>query len=142
MVERELEPLDERVTELLDQHSTGLLVGDDHSTEFLGEHSEDFPALAGLIQVAQRLRDTLVPVHPDEDFVSDLRTRLVSVNEKESRAATAWTQLRARLTRHSTALGAAISILAVLAMAIRVVGSLLMVVVLLSGNRRRRTAAA
>jgi len=142
MVEREYDPLDEQVTEILDRHSAGLLDGDDRGENLVLESGEDFPALVGLVEVARRLRETLIPVRPDESFVADLRMRLMSMDEKEVQVVSVWSRLRTRLSRHSTVLGAAISILALLAMAVRLVGSLVMVIVLLSGNRRRRTAAA
>ena len=142
MVERDQEHLEEHLTDILNRHSEGLIWDADRSDDLLEEHAETFPALAGLMAIAQRLRETLVPVRPDEEFVAELRTRLQTMNEADNRTVTVWSRLRNRLSRHSAVLGTVISILAVLAMAIRVVGSLVMVVVLLTGNRRRRTAAA
>jgi hypothetical protein len=140
MVENNQEYLDEQLTMLLDRHGEGLIRNGDRSEELAQEYGETFPALVGLMSIARRLRETLVPVRPDETFVAELRTRLLSMEEKDERAATVWSRLRSRLYRHSAAVGTVISVLAVVAMAMRVVGSIIMVIVLITDNRRRRRA--
>lgn len=140
MVEMNQEYLDEQLTALLDRHGEGLIRNEDQSEDLAQEYGEVFPALVGLMSIAQRLRETLVPVRPDETFVAELRSRLLSIEEKDERAVTVWSRLRSRLSRHSAAVGTVVSVLAVVVMTVRVVGSIIMVVILIAGNRRRRRA--
>jgi len=134
--------MNEELTELLDRHSQALLHGEDPSAELAAAHGDEFPALAGLMTLAHRLRETLVPVRPDEAFTADLRSRLTAMEEKDEKAVTLWTRLRDRLSQRSMVLGTIVSVLAMLAMLVRLVGSVVMLIMLISGNRRRRTAAA
>lgn len=133
---------DDELTELLDRHSQALMRGEDPSAELVAARGGEFPALDGLLALARRLRETLVPVRPDEAFTADLRSRLSVMEARDEKTATLWTRLRERLSQRSIVLGTLISVLAMLAMLVRLVGSIVMLVMLISGNRRRRAAAA
>jgi len=106
------------------------------------QYGESFPALDGLLKIAQRLQNTLVPVEPEEEFVTDLQTRLEKIQTRRMRSANRLANWRGRVGQSSRSLGAVVSVIAVIALAAQVIGSILMVVMIFMGNNRRRRTIA
>jgi hypothetical protein len=129
--------------EILARHAEDLREGRDTTEELIREHGEVFPALEGLLRVAQRAYSTLVPVEPEAAFAADLKQRLIAEQrQRQARSAVRWTERRQRAGRVSRLLGLAVSMLAVATMVVQIMGSILMLIALMVRRRRRSSAAA
>ncbi|MBN1119761.1 MAG: hypothetical protein JXJ17_01685 [Anaerolineae bacterium] len=137
--DRKLTPI---VEDVVDQHAESLSRGQDTTDKIAAQYNESFPALDGLLKVAQRLQNTLVPVEPEEEFVTDLQSRLEKIQTRRIRSANRLASWRGRAGQSSRSWGAIVSVIAVIALAAQVLGSILMVVMIFMGNKRRRRTAA
>ncbi len=127
---------------LLEEHAESLLVGEDRTDVLVAQHGRTFPLLDGLLRLARRLYALLVPVEPSDEFVSALRVRLVEAHARQMKSADAWNSRRERVRKLSNTLGLAVSALALIAVAARVIGSIVMLVMVVVRGRRRRSPAA
>lgn len=124
-----------QVEELLQRHADALAEGQDIAPELIEQNPESDPTLRPLLGLNRSLTESLAPVEPSGSFVSGLRQRLadahlVAVQEQERHAR----QMRARI---GTGVGAVI----VIALLVRLIGSVIMVLTFLAKNRRRNAAA-
>jgi hypothetical protein len=130
------------VEDVIDQHAEMLTQGEDTTDEIAAQYSDSFPALDGLLNLAQRLQNTLVPVEPGEEFVTDLQARLEKLQTRRMRSANRLANWRVRVGQSNRSLGAVVSVLAVVVLAAQVLGSILLVLMIILGNNRRRRTAA
>ena len=130
------------IEDVVDQHAESLMRGEDTTAKVAEQYEGAFPALGGLLNIASRLQSTLVPVQPEERFVSDLYKRLDKVHSRRIRSANRLDNWRVRVGKVNRPLGVIVSVLAVIALAAQVIGSIMMVVVIITGNNRRRRTAA
>ncbi len=130
------------VEDVIDHHAEMLSRGEDTTEKIAAQYNDSFPALDGLLNLAQRLQNTLVPVEPEEEFVTDLQSRLEKIQSRRMRSANRLTDWRVRVGQSNRSLGAIVSVLAVVVLAAQVLGSILLVVMIIMGNNRRRTAAS
>lgn len=129
-------------TEHLEAYTAALLEGDSTRQDLLAQMEDISPALAGLARLSSRLHTALTPVEPAGDFAESLQERLEAIHARQSGAATRWQRLIRRTTRVSTRAGAAFSVLAVLTLAVRIVGSIVILAIFLSHRRRAQAASA
>ncbi len=130
-----------RLEDILDQHANTLIEGGDSTEALVQEYGEVFPALDSLLRLAQRVHGILMPVEPSQEFVTDLRTKLITRQQGDQAVAVAWTVRRKRWERISRVLVPIVSIIAVLALAVRIAGSLILIVTFIIGRRRRAAPA-
>jgi hypothetical protein len=130
------------IEDVVDRHAESLRQGEDTTEKITGQYGDSFPALGGLLKLAQRMQNTLVPVEPEEEFVVDLQARLEKIQTRRMRSANRLANWRGRVGQSSRVLGVIVSIVAVVALAAQVIGSILMVVMIVMGNNRRRRTAA
>lgn len=143
MRRRRIKRQNTELDEILARHAEDLREGRDTTEELIREHGEVFPALEGLLRVAQRAYSTLVPVEPEAVFAADLKQRLIAEQrQQQARSAVRWTERRNRAGRTSRALGLLVSVLAVATMVVQIMGSILMLIALMVRRRRRSSAAA
>ena len=134
--------LDEReLGQILLSHADALVLGEDNTDMVLSKYPAMSGWLEGLLMMARDIRDVLVAVEPSERFVLDLRARLADVGQPRRRVGATWQQRRQRATQVATVLGTVVSILAVLALATRLIGALVIVILFLA-NRRKRIVSA
>ncbi len=130
---------DGKLADLLDTYTTLLIEGND-ANGYLASQAPLPPPADGLAGLARRLHETLVPVEPGEEFVAALRVRLERLQARRERAARRWALWRQRLAKLPTRPGTILSIVALVALAARIVGSLIMLIFIVTGHRRRRAA--
>jgi hypothetical protein len=131
------------VEDVIDQHTEMLSRGEDMTEKIAAQYSDSFPALDGLLNLAQRLQNTLVPVEPEEEFVTGLQARLEKIQTRRMKSANRLTNWRVRVGKSNRSLGVIVSVLAVVVLAAQVLGSILLVVMIVIGNsRRHRTTAS
>lgn len=141
MRRKRIKPETRALDEILARHAEDLREGRDTTEELIREHGEVFPALEGLLRVAQRAYSTLVPVEPEAAFAADLKQRLIAEHrQQQARSAVRWEERRRRAGHVSQLLGLAVSMLAVATMVVQIAGSILMLIALMI--RRRRSSAA
>jgi hypothetical protein len=126
----------------LDAYTASLLAGEPSDVALLRQMEAISPALAGLARLSGRLHAALTPVHPDEDFVERLHDQLEEMHARQAGAATRWHRVIRGTTRVSTRAGAAFSVLAVLTLAARIIGSIVVLAIYLSNRRRAQSASA
>jgi hypothetical protein len=130
-----------RLTELLNEHADRLTSGAESEQELLAQHPEETDVLAGLVSLSRRLYETLVPVEPSSQFVSNLKTAITDETDAQASMVERWRTRRVRLAQHSSMLGRVVSVVAVIALVTRLVASIVMIVALLVSRRRHPAAA-
>ncbi|GAB4482346.1 MAG: hypothetical protein Kow00124_31080 [Anaerolineae bacterium] len=124
-----------RLTDLLARHGDAVISSPEAATELVSRAAEAAPALLDLMDLAQRLGETLTPVEPRPGYLASLKADLWRVhtayldNEPEVRVADA---VRRPIKVHP---------LAIAAVATSVVGSVVAVVAIVSRRRRPVPAA-
>ncbi len=126
----------------LDAYAAALLEDEPSADALLAQMESISPTLAGLARLSGRLYTALTPVDPPGDFAARLQGELEEMHARQSGAATRWQRLIDRTTRISTRAGAAFSVLAVLTLAARIVGSIVILAIYLSSRRRTQAASA
>lgn len=121
----------------VDQHTESLF-DDSIETDIV----EERPELSGLFGIAGQLAGTLVPVEPKDEYVASLKDRLFEMQLAEIDKRQVWDERRTRAARLSRAVGIAVSIIAILALLARAVGSVLLIVKLVTGQRRNSVSTA
>ncbi len=92
--------------------------------------------------LAERLQRTLVPVEPSAAFVANLRARLEEMHTQQMRGASLRRGVFQRTPPLATRFGVILSLVALVAFGVQLVGSVIMIVLLLLGRRRRAAAPA
>ena len=127
---------DGKLADLLDRYTTLLIEGND-ADGYLASQVPLSPPADSLTSLARRLHEALVPVEPGEEFVAALKVRLERLQARRERATRRWALWRQRLAKLSARPGTILSIVALVALAARIVGSLIMLIFIVTGRRRR-----
>lgn len=131
-----------KMGDVLDKHAETLIAGSDNGDELLELHQTDAPRLENFFNLADRVYEKMTPVEPAPEFLADLKGKLHELQEAQNASKRAWFRRRENARQRSSLLGRVISVLAVTALLIRLVGSVLIIVAFIIGVGRRRKAAA
>ncbi|MBN1312421.1 MAG: hypothetical protein JXB30_13470 [Anaerolineae bacterium] len=128
-----------KITEAVMTHVDSLLGGKESVPQLLEQYPDESSSLEDLFRISDQLHQTLVPVKPREQFVSDLKAELQS--SQAALLSESSEQRQLRVTRATNTVGVLLSIVAVTALITRLVGIVVVVVTFLS-RRCRSTAPA
>ncbi len=130
-----------KVIEALSKHAESLLSGSDSREALLDVHPKRRGRLAGLFDLAGRVRNALAaPVEPPPDFVADLKRQLLE-NAEHARAVTRRERVvRRRAVALAAGAGGTIYLLGLAAIILRAGLSLVALVSALVGRHRRKQA--
>ncbi len=123
---------DSIVTEILNKHAEALNAGRDSGAELLAAHPGR-DEMAGLFNVAGRLKATLKPVAPRAEFVADLKQRLV----RESRMLQQQDEQRQNFAWLAVGIGSVLYSIGLFAIGMRTTWWLLGLAALAFGWRKR-----
>jgi hypothetical protein len=136
------EPDMETVPDLLARHVDSLNEGVDTTPDLMREYDEH-PSITGLLELSRELHTTMTPVRPSLDFVEKLGYELEQAYMRRTRSARRWSRRQRNwAVRLSRVVGAAVSLLAVLGLVIRVLVSFVMLIMLIARQKQRSAAAA
>ncbi len=131
-----------KMGDILDKHAETLLTGDTADDVLLEDHQTDAPRLEKFFSLADRVYEKMTPVEPAPEFLSDLKGKLHELQEAQNASKRAWSQRSLEARQKSSLLSKVISVLAVTALVLRLVGSVLIIIAFIVGIGRRRRAAA
>ena len=131
-----------KMGDVLDKHAETLITGDDNGDTLLDQHQTDAPRLEKFFSLADRVYEKMTPVEPAPEFLADLKGKLHELQEAQNASKRAWFRRSLDAQQKSSLLGKIISVLAVTALLIRLVGSVMIIVAFIIGIGRRRRAAA
>ena len=126
-----------KVIEALSKHAESLLSGSDSREALLDVHPKRRGPLAGLFDLAGRVRNALAPVEPPPDFVADLKRQLLE-NADRARAVTRRERNARRAVVVAAGAGGTIYLLGLLAIIARSVISVVALISALTGRGRRK----
>lgn len=135
------EPDTNSLRDLLARHVDALNAGTDTTPALVREY-EDHPSMAGLLQLARELHTTMIPVKPSTDFIRGLHRQLEQSHARYTRSERRRIRRRRWVARASRAFGAAVSLLAVIGLAFRVLVSFVMLIMLIARQKQRSATAA
>ena len=131
-----------KMGDVLDKHAETLIAGAEDGDTLLEQNQTDAPRLAKFFNLADRVYERMTPVEPAPEFLTDLKGKLHELQEAQNASKRAWFKRRMSAQQRSSLLGTLISVIAVTALLIRLVGSVFIVVAFIIGVGRRRKAAA
>jgi hypothetical protein len=136
------EPDMDALSDLLARHVDSLNAGVDMTPDLMREYDEH-PSVTGLLQLSRELHTTMTPARPSLDFVEKLGYELEQAHMRRTRSMRRWSRRQRSWTvRLSRVVGAAVSLLAVLGLVIRVLVSFAMLIMLIARQKQRSAAAA
>jgi hypothetical protein len=131
----------DKVREALNKHAESLLAGSDSREALLEVHPRRRGRLAGLFDLAGRVRNALAaPVEPPPDFVADLKRQLME-NAAYARAVTRHERtVRRRAVALAAGAGGTIYLLGLVTIVVRSALSVVALISALAGRGRRKQA--
>jgi hypothetical protein len=136
------EPDMDALSDLLARHADSLNAGVDTTPDLVRDYKAS-PSAAGLFQLARELHTAMPPVKPSRAFVDGLGYELEQAHARRTRSALRWARRqRSWAVRASRVVGAAVSLLALLGLVVRVLVSFVMLIMLIVRQKQRSAATA